>query len=339
VESLLATASVVVLAGCAPGSNALVASSRSGADVSIDGSSTVFPISEAVAEEFRKVEPAIRLTVGISGTGGGFQKFCRGETDLTEASRPIQSAEIAACTRSGIEYIELPIAYDGIAIVVHPRATWVDDITLAELRRMWEPAAQGTISKWSQVRPGWPDRELHLFGAGVDSGTYDYFTLAVTGTTKSSRGDFTASEDDNVLVQGVANDETALGFVPFSYYETNRDRLKALAVDDGLADNGVPPVLPTPDTIRSGAYRPLSRPVFIYVSKTAADRPAVRKFVDFYLAEAEPLAREVHYVGLGAGVYGEVRKRFARRVTGSVFPGGPTVGITIEELLSKERAQ
>lgn len=331
---LLATASAVVLAACGGG-----VSARGVAQVTLDGSSTVFPISEAVAEEFRKINPSIRLTVGISGTGGGFQKFCHGETDIAEASRPIATTEMAACARAGIEYIELPIAYDGIAIVVHPRATWVSAIAVAELKRMWEPAAQGAVTRWSQVRAGWPDREIHLFGAGVDSGTYDYFTLAVTGTARASRGDFTSSEDDNVLVQGVANDELALGFVPYSYYENYRDRLKLLPLDDSDAANGEAAVLPTPESIRSGAYRPLSRPVFIYVSKVASERAAVQRFVEFYLAEVELLAREVHYVGLGPGLYKEVERRFVNRTTGSMFAGRSVVGVSIEELFNQERAR
>ncbi len=336
---LLATASAVVLAACGGDSNGIAASSRGGAEVTVDGSSTVFPMSEAVAEEFQKAYPSIRLTVGISGTGGGFQRFCHGETDITEASRPITMPEVEACARSRVEYIELPIAYDGIAIVVNPRASWIDAITVAELKRMWEPAAQGTVTRWSDVRAGWPDKELHLFGAGVDSGTYDYFTLAVTGATKASRGDFTSSEDDNVLVQGVVNDEGALGFVPFSYYVNNRERLKLLPIDDGIPANGDAPVFPTPESIRTGAYRPLARPVFIYVSKAAAERATVQQFVEFYLVQAEPLSREMHYVGLGPQVYEEVGRRFAERKTGSVFAGASSVGLTIEELLNRERSR
>ena len=206
--------------------------------VSLDGSSTVFPISEAVAEEFQKAEKSIRVTVGISGTGGGFQKFCRAEIDISDASRPISATEVEACKKSGVEYIELPIAYDGIAIAVNPKATWADKITVAELKTLWAPDAQGKVTKWSQVRKGWPDREIHLFGAGVDSGTYDYFTEAINGKAKASRGDFTSSEDDNVLVQGIANDELALGFLPFAYFEGNHDKLKLVPVDDGKADNG-----------------------------------------------------------------------------------------------------
>lgn len=336
---LLATASAVVLAACGGAGTGTMVSARGTAEVTVDGSSTVFPISEAAAEEFRKVHPSIRLTVGISGTGGGFQKFCYGETDINAASRPIAATEMAACARTGIEYIELPIAYDGIVIVVHPRATWISTISLTELKRLWEPGAQGTVSTWSQVRPGWPEREIHLFGAGIDSGTYDYFTLAVTGTAKASRGDFTSSENDNVVVQGVSTDELALGFVPFAYYENNRDRLKLLPIADDRASNGEVAVLPTPNSIRSGAYRPLSRPVFVYVSKVAAERAPVRMFVEFYLAEVESLAREVHYVGLGPGLSKEVAMRFANRTTGSMFAGTSAVDLTMDQLLKRERAQ
>ena len=308
--------------------------------VTLDGSSTVFPISEAVAEEFQRVNPGTRVTVGISGTGGGFQKFCRAETDISDASRPISATEIAACQKSGVEYIELPVAYDGIAIVVNPKASWIGDITVAELKRLWAPDAQGTVTRWNQVRASWPDREIHLFGAGVDSGTYDYFTEAITGKAKASRGDFTSSEDDNVLVQGVSGDELALGFIPFAYYEENQDKLKLVPVDDGKADNGAGPILPDPDSIRTGTYQPLSRPIFIYVSKKAAERSEVQKFVDFYLAQADSLVREVNYVGLGGEAYQLVAERFTARTTGSLFAGAEnTVGVTIEQLLAKERGR
>ena len=304
--------------------------------VSLDGSSTVFPISEAVAEEFQKVENTIRVTVGISGTGGGFQKFCRAEIDISDASRPISATEVAACQKSGVEYIELPIAYDGIAIAVNPKATWADKITTAELKTLWGPDAQGKVTKWSQVRKGWPDREIHLFGAGVDSGTYDYFTEAINGKAKASRGDFTSSEDDNVLVQGISNDELALGFVPYAYYEGNHDKLKLVPVDDGRADNGDGAITATPDTIRTGTYQPLSRPVFIYVSKKAAERPEVQKFVEFYVKNAEKLVREVNYVGLGDAAYTMVADRYATKTLGSVFSGANTIGVTIDQLLAKE---
>lgn len=304
--------------------------------VSLDGSSTVFPISEAVAEEFQKVEKDTRVTVGISGTGGGFQKFCRAEIDIADASRPISATEIAACEKSGVQFIELPIAYDGIAIAVNAKATWADKITVAELKTIWGPDAQAKVTKWSQVRKGWPDRELHLFGAGVDSGTYDYFTEAINGKAKASRGDFTSSEDDNVLVQGISNDDLALGFLPFAYFEGNKDKLKLVPVDDGKADNGDGAISPSSDTIRNGTYTPLSRPVFIYVSTKATARPEVQKFVEYYLKNADKLAREVGYVGLGDNIYTMMLDRFTKRTVGSVFAGQNTVGVTIEELLAKE---
>ena len=331
---------IVTLAGCgksAQDARTGGAPATSGPSlVSLDGSSTVFPISEAIAEEFQKVEKDVRVTVGISGTGGGFQKFCRAEIDISDASRPISATEIAACEKAGVQYIELPVAYDGIAIAVSPKATWADKITSAELKTLWAPEAQGKVSKWSQVRKGWPDREIHLFGAGVDSGTYDYFTEAINGKAKASRGDFTSSEDDNVLVQGIGNDELALGFVPFAYYEGNKDKLKLLPVDDGKAGNGDGPITPGPDTIRTGTYQPLSRPVFIYVSTKAAARPEVQKFVEFYVKNAAKLVTEVNYVSLGDAAYAMVADRFAKKTTGSVFIGANTVGVTIDELLAKE---
>jgi len=331
---------VCTLAACGGGSTSSgTASSGGTALVTLDGSSTVFPISEAVAEEFQKANQGVNVTVGISGTGGGFQKFCRGEIDISDASRPISATEVEACGKSGIEFIEMPVAYDGIAIAVHPSASWADRITVAELKTLFAPEAQGQVKRWNQVRASWPDREIHLFGAGVDSGTYDYFTEAIMGKAKASRGDFTSSEDDNVLVQGIGSDELALGFLPFAYYEENASRLKLVPVDDEKTDNGSGAILPSPETIKTGTYQPLSRPVFIYVSKKAADRPEVQRFVEFYMKNAEALVREVNYVGLGTEIYGMVSDRFAKRHTGSVFSGQNTVGVTIEQLLSKERAQ
>ena len=330
----------LVAAGCRGASSGATGAPAAGPSlVTLDGSSTVFPISEAVAEEFQKVTPGVRVTVGISGTGGGFKKFCGGETDISDASRPITASEAEACAKIGVEYVELPIAYDGIAIAVNPKATWVDHITVAELKTMWQPDAQGKVTKWSQVRASWPNQELHLFGAGVDSGTFDYFTEAIAGKAKASRGDFTSSEDDNVLVQGIANDEHALGFIPFAYYEGNTDKLKLVAVDDGKDDNGKGPILPNAESIRTSTYSPLSRPVFLYVSKKAADRAEVKAFVDYYLSHAEALVKEVNYVPLGGGAYQMAADRFAKRTTGSVFSGANTIGVTIEQLLSKERTQ
>lgn len=333
-RGLVLAATIVPAAACgSPGSPGR-------AEVRIDGSSTVFPISEAVAEEFQKVNLDVRVTVGISGTGGGFQRFCRGETDISDASRPISASEIKACQGAGISFTELPVAYDGIAIVVNRKADWIADITVEELRRLWEPAAQGKVVRWNQVRAGWPDREIHLFGAGVDSGTYDYFTEAIVGKAKASRGDFTSSEDDNVLVQGVAGDELALGFIPFAYFAENADKLKLVPVDDQRADNGDGPVAPSLETIRTGTYQPLSRPLFLYVADRALQRQEVERFVEFYLTEGPALAEEVGYVELGEPAYQLVRAHFADRKMGSAFAeSGTQVGMTIEQLLSRERAQ
>ncbi|HET9361037.1 MAG TPA: PstS family phosphate ABC transporter substrate-binding protein [Vicinamibacterales bacterium] len=326
---------VVSLAACSGGSNA--GESGAPAMIQIDGSSTVFPITEAVAEEFQKTDTAVRVTVGISGTGGGFQKFCRGETDISNASRPIRPTEIETCSKAGIEYIELPVAYDGLAIVVNPKNTWADQVAVSELKTLWAPEAQGKILRWNQVRGSWPDREIRLFGAGVDSGTYDYFTEATVGKEGTSRGDFTSSEDDNVLVQNISTDELALGFLPLAYVEQNQSKLKLVPVDDGKPDNGKGPITPTAATVRDGTYQPLSRPLFIYVARKAADRPEVQRFVQAYLDSA-PLMREVGYVELTPQIYDLARKHFSDRRVGTAFgAGGSQVGVTLEQLLTREQ--
>ena len=306
--------------------------------ITLDGSSTVFPIAEAVAEEYGKSHPDVRTpTVGISGTGGGFQKFCRGETDISNASRPIRPAEIEACAKAGIEYIEVPIAYDGLAIVVNPKNTWATTITVAELRTLWAPEAQGKVMRWNQVRASWPNRDIRLFGAGVDSGTYDYFTEATVGKEGASRGDFTSSEDDNVIVQGVASDELALGFLPLAYVEQNRERLKMVPVEDGKPENGAGPITASADTVRNGTYQPLSRPLFVYISRKAADRPEVQQFVEMFFARTD-LIREVGYIELTPQIYELARKHFADRRTGTAFgEGGSQVGMTLEALLAREK--
>jgi phosphate transport system substrate-binding protein len=323
------------IAACGGGSSPGTATSAPSV-ITADGSSTVAPVTEAVAEEFQKANPGTRVTVGTSGTGGGFQKFCRDETDISDASRPITAKEVDACATAGISYIEIPVAYDGLAVVVHPKNTWAASMTVAELKTLWEPAAQGKIMRWSQVRSGWPDREIHLFGAGVDSGTFDYFTEAIVGKTDASRGDYTSSEDDNVIVQGVGGDENALGYFGFAYYEQNKEKLKLVAIDDGVDDNGKGPIAPSPETVANGTYRPLSRPIFIYPKVKALERPEVKSFIDFYLTKGIPLIREVGYIPLTEKEYGLVRDRFKSRKTGSMFEGVDSHSqVSLEQRLSR----
>jgi phosphate transport system substrate-binding protein len=324
---------LAVLAAC--GGSRPVGEGRLGGQIRIDGSSTVYPIAEAAAEEFREVQPAVRVTVGISGTGGGFKKFTRGETDITNASRPIKESELEMARAAGVQFIELPVAYDGIAIVVNHNNTWVNSLTVEQLKRIWQPEAQGRVTRWNQIDSSWPDLEIRLFGPGVDSGTYDYFTGAIVGTEGASRGDFTSSEDDNVLVQGVASDERALGFFGYAYYEENQGRLKLVPIDGGAG-----PVSPSPEAINNGTYQPLSRPVFMYISLAAADRPEVSEFVQFYFREASSLVREVGYISLPDEAYRLARDRFERRLAGTVFAtGGSQVGLTVEDLLKREVGQ
>ncbi|MGQ9473415.1 MAG: PstS family phosphate ABC transporter substrate-binding protein [Candidatus Caldatribacteriaceae bacterium] len=300
--------------------------------IQIDGSSTVYLISEAVAEEFQKVNPDVRVVVGISGTGGGFKKFTRGETDISDASRPIKSSEIEAAKANGIEYIELPVAFDAIAVVVNRENDWIDSITVEELKKIWEPEAQGKVTMWSDIFPEWPKEKITLFGPGVDSGTFEYFTEAIVGEAGKSRGDYIASEDDNVLVQGVSQNKYALGYFGLAYYMENQDVLKAVAIDNG---NG--PVEPLPEHVMDNTYQPLARPLFIYVSKKSAEREEIERFVNFYLENANTLAKEVGYVPLPNSAYELAKRRFAERKIGSVFGGkGATPGISIEEILQRE---
>lgn len=300
--------------------------------IKIDGSSTVYPITEAVAEEFQKAKKgAVKVTVGISGTGGGFKKFCRGEIDISNASRPIVKKEIDACKEAGIEFIELPIAFDGIAVMVNSQNNWVSSMTVSELKRIWEPAAEGKITRWKQVNSAWPDLPIKLYGPGVDSGTFDYFTEAIVGKSRASRGDYTASEDDNVLVQGIATDRYALGIFGFAYYVENKERLKIVPIDGGKG-----PVTPSEKTIMDATYHPLSRPIFIYVKKKAVERPEVKEFVEFYLKHAPELVKQVKYIPLPPRAYKLAEERFIKRVSGTVFGGAPKIGIKIEDLLKLE---
>jgi phosphate transport system substrate-binding protein len=305
-----------------------------GAMVKIDGSSTVYPVTEAVAEEFQKSKKgAVKVTVGISGTGGGFKKFCRGETDISNASRPILKKEMEDCAKAGIKYVELPVAFDALTVVVHPQNTFVKQLTVAELKKMWEPAAQGKVMKWSDVNPAFPAEPLKLFGAGADSGTFDYFTEAIVGKSKSSRGDFTASEDDNVLVQGVSRDKNALGFFGYAYYEENKGKLKAVPI---VEKDGKPAVYPSMEAVLKGSYQPLARPIFIYVSDKAMARPEVKEFINFYMKEGGKLAKEVKYVPLPAEAYKLAITNFNKPKLGTAFGGVAEVGVTVEELLKRE---
>ena len=303
--------------------------------VKVDGSSTVYPVTEAVAEEFQKAEKnAIKVTVGISGTGGGFKKFCRGETDVSNASRPILKSEMDECAKQGISYYELPVAFDALTVVVNPKNTFLDKgVTVEQLKKMWEPGAQGKIMKWNQIDSSWPDAPVKLFGAGSDSGTFDYFTEAIVGKAKSSRGDYTASEDDNVLVQGVQRDVNAIGYFGFAYYAENQAKLKAVPI---IEKPGKPPVLPSMNSVLDGTYQPLARPIFIYVNSKALDRPEVRKFVEYYLTNGAKLAREVKYVPLPDKAYAMAKEHLAKKKMGTVFGGVAEVGVRIDDLMARE---
>jgi phosphate transport system substrate-binding protein len=302
--------------------------------VKVDGSSTVFPVTEAIAEDFQQsTKGKVRVTVGISGTGGGFKKFCRGETDISDASRPILKQEMEACKAAGIQYYELPVAYDAITVVMNPQNSWIKALTVPELKKMWEPAAQGKVTKWKQVNAAWPDQPLKLFGPGADSGTFDYFTEAVNGKAKASRGDFTASEDDNVLVQGVARDVHALGYFGYAYYNENRDKLKAVPIASG---EGKSAVEPSAESVVDGTYQPLSRPIFIYVNAKGYDRPEVKQFVEYYMKNADRLVREVKYVPLPAKAYAYNLEHIQRKQLGTKFGGENKVGLTIEALMKME---
>ena len=322
--------SCVVLGACGRGGSE--GQERAQQAIKIDGSSTVFPIAEAIAEEFMSSGQRVRVTVGLSGTGGGFKKLCRGEIDISNASRPILTEEMEKCRAAGIQYIELPVAFDAITVVVNPQNDWVQSLTLADLKKMWEPAAQGTIKRWNQIRPEWPDVSLMLFGPGADSGTFDYFTEAVAGKAKSSRGDYTASEDDNVLVQGVENDKNALGYFGFAYYGAHRERMRAVPIE--RPDGGA--IGPSIETVLNGQYQPLSRPLFIYVSATAAQRPEVKQFIEFYLHEGSKLVREVGFIPLPDSATQQARSHFVAGRLGTVFGGVPEVGVTIESLMQRE---
>ncbi|MBK8503349.1 MAG: PstS family phosphate ABC transporter substrate-binding protein [Saprospiraceae bacterium] len=318
IQLIILMAGTTFLISCQGGNQqAKATSSDLSGTINIDGSSTVYPVTEAIAEEFRGVARDVRVTIGVSGTGGGFKKFGRGETVISDASRSIKDSEAAACRENGISYIELAVAYDGLAVIVNPKNNWVNNLTVSELKTIWEPSAQNRITNWNQVRAGFPDKALKLLGPGTASGTFDYFTEAIVGESGASRGDFMPSEDDHVLVQGVAGDENALGFFGLAYYHENEGRLKLLGVDAGQG-----PVLPSVITVKDGTYSPLSRPLYIYVSSEAAKRPEVVKFVEFYLENAAELVGDVGYIPLPTEEYATQLAHFKDFVTKTIAAAG-----------------
>jgi len=303
--------------------------------IKTDGSSTVFPFTEAAAAEFQKQNSGLKVTVGVSGTGAGFRKFCAGETDISNASRPILKKEMATCAKNGIKYIELPVVFDGLTVVVNPQNNWATNLTVAELKKIWEPGSK--INNWKDVRPGFPDVPLRLYGAGTASGTFDYFTEAINGKAKASRTDYTASEDDNVLVQGVARDRGSLGYFGKSYYEENKDKLKAVAIVNPKTNK---PVLPSDQTVLDGSYQPLSRPLFLYVNAESANRPEVTKFIIYTLRNAPSIAKKADFVAFASADYSAILNNiFTKRRLGTVFGGQQEIGASIKEILAKEAVQ
>jgi phosphate transport system substrate-binding protein len=301
-------------------------------DIKIDGSSTVHPVSDAIAKEYLKTNSAAKIDVQFSGTSAGFQKFCAGETDISNASRPILLKEVEVCANAGVGFIELPIAFDALTLAVNPKNDWAKDITLEELRKVWEPMAEGKIKNWNQIRATYPNRPLTLFGAGKDSGTFDYFNEVVIGNPKASRNDFTGSEDDTVLVQGIEKDPNALGYIPLAFFEASQNRLQALAID-----NGKGAVSPSRETVANATYQPFSRPLFIYVNaKAAQNNPALQAFVEYYLTHAERVSKMVGYVPLPDEAYRLAMIQFTRGEIGTVFEGVPQPNVTIAELLRRQ---
>lgn len=310
------------------------ASAPATAGILIDGSSTVYPVTEAAAKQFRETAEgkAVQMDVKFSGTSAGLKRFCAAETDISNASRPILLAEMEACNKGGVRFIELPIAFDAITLAVNPQNTWAQDLTMAELKKIWEPAAQGKVNNWSQVRQGYPNRPLKLFGAGKDSGTFDYFNEVTMGDPKQSRTDYTDSEDDNVLVEGITKDPNALGYIPFFYFEQNENRLKALAIDSGKGA-----VAPSRETVEKARYQPFSRPLFIYVNaRSAQNKPEVRAFVDYYLNNANKIVTAANYIPLPEEGYHLAKVQFHRGEIGTVFEGVPQPDVTIAELLRRQ---
>ncbi len=332
--------SLAMLGGCknkpvdgevAKNPDAAATSSSGTGDIKIDGSSTVFPISEAIAESFGKANPGKKVSVAESGTGGGFKKFCRGEIDINDASRPILQKEIDECKAKGIDYLEVPIAYDALTVIINPANTWAANMKVAELKKMWEPAATAKVMKWKDVNPAYPDSKMALYGAGRSSGTFDYFTEAINGKAKEGRTDYTATEDDNVTVKGVISDKNALGYLGFAYYEANKTKLKAVGIDSGKGA-----VLPSIETAKNGTYTPLARPLFIYVSSKSLEKPGVKEFVDYYIAQIPKASAETKYIPLPETAYAKINEKVKAKKLGTVFGGKEAIGLKIDEILAKE---
>lgn len=328
--------SALMISACStppPASQAGITPAQTTSAVRVDGSSTVFPITDAIAQKFRQSNPDAQVSVAVSGTGGGFNLFCAGQTEISNASRPISAAEMEACRSAGVAYIEIPIAFDALSVVVHPDNTWATSLTVEELSKIWDPDSERTVTRWNQVRPDFPDRPLTLYGPGTDSGTYDYFTDVIVGGEMDSRRDYTASESDDVLVRGVESDPNALGYFGYAYYKAEGDRLKAVAIDSGRG-----PVMPSEETVQQAQYQPLARPLFIYVNAGSAQRnPALRDFVVFYLNNAEQTVSEVGYVALPPGAYQVALGHFYRGKVGSAYEGRPQPNLTISEVMQKQR--
>lgn len=300
--------------------------------IQIDGSSTVYPITQAVADNFQAAKKnTTNVTIGISGSGGGFKKFCRGEIDIVNTSRPILNSEMKDCKNARVQYVEIPVAFDALTVAINPENAWSTSMTIAQLKKIWEPAAQGKITHWNQINPAWPDEAIKLFGTHTDSGTYDYFTEAIAGKAKSSRHDFTQIENNTALINSVADHKNGLAFFGFAYYIENQDKVNAVAIDSGKG-----PVLPSVETVENGSYQPLSRPIFIYVSIKAAEKPEVKAFIEFYMKNALLSVKETKFIPLPPRAYATMLEHFNNKRTGSVFSGKPAVGLTIDELIRRE---
>jgi phosphate transport system substrate-binding protein len=330
VALLAMSAAATLSAACGSGARGIA-----GEPVRIDGSSTVYPITSAVAEDFKKEYPQAKVEVAFSGTSSGFERFCKGDIDIQDASRPIEAPEIAACKQANVGYIELPVAHDGLTIIVHPSNDFAASMTVEELKTLWAPGAEKKVTKWSQVRKGWPDRPIALYGPGPKSGTFDFFTATINGKERESRKDYEASEDDQAIVKGVAGNPDGLGYVGFGYYETHKSTLKAVAIDDGDQEIGPGAIEPSPNTVRRGLYRPLSRPLFIYVNTKRLDRPEVKAFVNYYVRHSETLAAKAGGIPLNGLLYGLVQERVNKKLEGSLYEKPDAAGRSIEQLLNQ----